>query len=248
MQMKKKIIFLCLVLFGFMANSQQIFLEKVNIEYAKTVSVWPLMKEIEPEWFERSKDRMPKETISYFNFTGDGNKSLYKRIKEPEIPKGMWFQPFADNNIIFNDYAAGTTTSQKPIFEETYLVQDSLLKIKWKITADTRNIAGFECRKAIGILFDTVAVFAFYTDEIMVSGGPEGINGLPGMILGAGIPRLHTTWFATKVKLLDDTEVKSIIPAAKGKKTDRIKMISSLNKAMKNWEDWGKKMILAFMI
>jgi GLPGLI family protein len=53
-------------------------------------------------------------------------------------------------------------------------VEDSLLKIKWKITADTRNIAGFECRKAVGILFDTVAVFAFYTDELMISGGPEG--------------------------------------------------------------------------
>jgi GLPGLI family protein len=246
--MKKQIIFLNLILFGFIANSQQLFLEKVNIEYAKTVAVWPLMKEIEPEWFERSKDRMPKQTLSYFNFSSDGTRSLYKRTKEPEIPKGMWFQPFADNNIIFNDYTAGTTTSQKPIFEETYLIQDSLLKIKWKITADTRNIAGFECRKAIGVLFDTIAVFAFYTDEIMVSGGPEGINGLPGMILGVGIPRLHTTWFATKVSILNDGEIKSITPAVKGKKTTRSAMMGSLNKALKEWEEWGQKMILAFVI
>jgi GLPGLI family protein len=143
---------------------------------------------------------------------------------------------------------AGTTTSQKPIYEETYLIQDSLLKVKWKITADTRNIAGFECRKAVGILFDTVAVFAFYTDEIMVSGGPEGINGLPGMILGVGIPRLHTTWFATKVSILNDGDLKSITPAVKGKKTTRSAMMGSLNKALKQWEDWGQKMILAFVI
>jgi GLPGLI family protein len=246
--MKKQIIFLSLQLFGFIANSQQLFLEKVSIEYAKTVAVWPLMKEIEPEWFERSKDRMPKETLSYFNFSSDGTRSIYKRTKEPEIPKGMWFQPFADNNTIFNDYAAGTTTSQKPIFEETYLIQDSLLKIKWKITADTRNIAGFECRKAIGVLFDTIAVFAFYTDEIMVNGGPEGINGLPGMILGVGIPRLHTTWFATKVSILNDGDIKSITPAVKGKKTTRTAMMGSLNKALKEWEEWGQKMILAFLI
>ena len=248
MQMQKQIIFLSLILFGFIANSQQLFLEKVSIEYAKTVAVWPLMKEIEPEWFERSKDRMPKQTLSYFNFSSDGARSIYKRTKEPEIPKGMWFQPFADNNTIFNDYAAGTTTSHKPIFEESYLMQDSLLKIKWKITADTRNIAGFECRKAIGVLFDTIAVFAFYTDEIMVSGGPEGINGLPGMILGVGIPRLHTTWFATKVSILNDGEIKSITPAIKGKKTTRTAMMGSLNKALKEWEEWGQKMILAFLI
>ena len=246
--MKKQIIFLSLMLFGFIANSQQLFLEKVSIEYAKTVAVWPLMKEIEPEWFERSKDHMPKETLSYFNFSSDGTRSIFKRTKEPEIPKGMWFQPFADNNTIFNDYAAGTTTSQKPIFEETYLIQDSLLKIKWKITADTRNIAGFECRKAIGVLFDTIAVFAFYTDEIMVNGGPEGINGLPGMILGVGIPRLHTTWFATKVSILNDGDIKSITPAVKGKKTTRTAMMGSLNKALKEWEEWGQKMILAFLI
>ena len=246
--MKKQIIILSCVMFGFIANSQQIFLEKVSIEYAKTVAVWPLMKEIEPEWFERSKDRMPKETISYFSFTSDGNRSLYKRVKEAEVPRGMWFQPFADNNVVYNDYTFGTTTSQKPIYEETYLVQDSLLKVKWKITADTRNIAGFECRKAIGILFDTVAVFAFYTDEIMVTGGPEGINGLPGMILGIGIPRLHTTWFATKVKALDAVDAKSIVPVTKGKKTDRLKMLASLNEAMKRWEEWGQKIILAFFI
>jgi GLPGLI family protein len=246
--MKKQIIVLTCILFAYVAKSQQIFLDKVSIEYAKTVAVWPLMKEIEPEWFERSKDRMPKETISYFNFTSDGNKSVYKQIKEAEVPRGKWFQPFADNNVVYNDYAAGTTISQKPIYEETYLVQDSLLKIKWKITADTRNIAGFECRKALGILFDTVAVFAFYTDEIMVTGGPEGINGLPGMILGIGIPRLHTTWFATKVKALDAVDAKSIAPVIKGKKTDRLKMLTSLNEAMKRWEEWGQKIILAFFI
>lgn len=246
--MKKQLALFILLFAGFIVKGQQLFLDKVNIEFAKTVAVWPLMKEIEPEWFERSKDRMPKETISYFSFKSDGNKSLYQRTKEAEVPKSMWFRPFADENLIYNDYTTGMTTSQKPIYEETFLIHDSLLKIKWKITPDTRTIAGFECRKAIGILFDTVAVFAFYTDEIMVSGGPEGINGLPGMILGVGIPRLHTTWFATKVNILTDSEVKSITPAAKGKKTTRESMMGSLLKALKDWESYGQKLILAFVI
>ena len=230
----------------FVIKAQQIFLDKVSIEYAKTVAVWPLMKELEPEWFEESKKYMPKETISYFNFSSEGNKSVYKRTKEADIPRNMWFKPFADENTVYNDYSNGTTITQKPIFEETYLVQDSLVKIKWKITSDTRNIAGFECRKAIGILFDTVTVFAFYTDEIMINGGPEGIHGLPGMILGMGIPRLHTTWFATKVNL--DVNSKSIAPATKGKKQTRASMITALNTALTRWESYGKKLILAFVI
>ncbi len=244
--MKRKLL-LGLALAGIMAaNGQQIFLDKVTVEYAKTVAVWPLIKEIEPDWYEQAKDHIPKQTISYFSFTSEGNKSVYKRTKEPEVPRGMWFQPFADDNTVYNDYTTGTTISQKPIYEETYLLQDSLLNIKWKITSDTRNIAGFECRKAIGVLFDTVAVFAFYTDEIMISGGPESIHGLPGLILGMGIPRLHTTWFATKVNL--DVNPKTIVPATKGKKNTRQSMLTSLNTAMKRWESYGQKLILAFVI
>ena len=159
----------------------------------------------------------------------------------------MWFQPFADNNVVYNDYTTGTTISQKPIYEETFLVKDSLLKIKWKITADTRLIAGFECRKAVGVLYDTVAVFAFYTDEIAISGGPEGINGLPGMILGVGIPRLHATWFATKVQSPEIT-AKALTPASKGKNVTRKTMLEPLDRIMKEWEEWGRKMVLAFFV
>lgn len=229
-------------------KAQQIFLDRVSIDFVKTVSVWPLMKEIEPEWFERIKDRVPKETLSYFNFTSDGSKSLYKRVKAPETPRGSFWEPFADQNIIYNDYETGTTISQKPVFEETFLVQDSLAKIQWKITPDTRVIAGFECRKAIGILYDTVAVFAFYTDEIRVNGGPESINGLPGMILGIGIPRLHTTWFATRVQALNTVNPKDLAPATKGKKTNQKELLTLLDKALSQGEAWGKKMILAFVI
>jgi len=234
-------------LFSFKINAQQVFLEKVNIEFAKTVAVWPLMKEISPVWFDQFKNSYPKETISYFSFQSDGNKSLYKRTKEPDIPRNSGFRPFADENIVYNDYLAGTTISQKSAYDDIILLQDSLLNIQWQITADTRNIAGFECRKAVGILFDTIAVFAFYTDEIMVTGGPEGINGLPGMILGVGIPRLHTTWFATKVALASDADIRSIAPATKGNKTNRPKMVTLLDNATKGWQ-WGRKMFLALLL
>jgi len=46
---------------------------------------------------------------------------------------------------------------------------------------------------------DSIYVFAFYTDEIIIPGGPCTINGLPGMILGMTIPRLYTSWIANKI-------------------------------------------------
>lgn len=227
-------------------HAQTNFLEKVSIDFVKTVAVWPLMKEMEPEWFESEKEYFPKETVTHFNFTTDGTRSIFQKTKDADLPRNSWYRPIADDNIVYNDYTTGTTTSLKPVYEENFLLLDSLHKINWKITADTRVIAGFECRKAVGILFDTVAVFAFYTDEIMVPGGPEGITGLPGMILGVGIPRLHTTWFATQVSL--DAKLKSLEPPKKGKKVTRKEMLDTMYRVMKRWEGYGQKLLLAYTI
>jgi GLPGLI family protein len=159
----------------------------------------------------------------------------------------MGFGPIANKNVVYTDYKTETSVSQKPVFEETFLVQDSLQKIKWKITPDIRTIAGFDCRKAIGIVDDTIAVFAFYTDQIMITGGPESIHGLPGMILGVGIPRLHTTWFATKVEV-NNINMAPVVPATKGKKVNRSTMMQQLDKVLRQWGNYGNKMIVTFAI
>lgn len=245
--MKKVFSFLFISFLVTQLNAQTNFYGAVQIEYEKTLSVHQLMKAMEPEWFEQSKDRMPVELKSYFTFTGDSTHSVFRQSKEAIVPNGMWFRPIADENVVYNNYTTGRTITKKPVFEEIFLVDDSMLNIKWKITNDTRNIAGFECRKAIGTLFDTVAVFAFYTDEIMISGGPEGIHGLPGMILGLGIPRIHTTWFATKVEV-SGFKMNKVIPETKGKKIRRKDMIDAINKAMKEWGGYGKNLVMNFLI
>lgn len=244
----KNILFISIFLFSYVISPAQTqFYTAVQVDYEKTVSVHQLMKSVEPEWFENSKDHMPVEMKSYFSFTGDTVRSVFRQSKEAVIPPGTWFQPIADNNVVYNNYSEARTVTQKPVFEETFLINDSLLPIKWKITGDTRNIAGFECRKAVGIIFDSVAVFAFYTDEIMVPGGPEGIHGLPGMILGLGIPKIHTTWFATKVQV-NNINMSKVAPEKKGKQVNRTEMIQSINKVMKDWGGYGKNLVMNYLI
>ncbi|MBL0152561.1 MAG: GLPGLI family protein [Chitinophagaceae bacterium] len=245
--MKKTILILTTLFQVCLLQAQTAFFSQVKIEYEKTVAVPALFREMEPSWFERIKDRLPQESKSYFEFIADNDKSVFKPGKEMPYDPRSPYQPMADKNVVYTDYSTSTSISQKPVFEETFLVTDSLVHIKWKITNDTRVIAGFECRKAIGILYDTIAVFAFYSDQIMIPGGPEGIQGLPGMILGMGIPRLHTTWFATKVEV-NNVPVSLIVPAKKGKKTNRTDMLNTVRTAMKDWSSYGQKMLLAFMI
>jgi GLPGLI family protein len=133
------------------------------------------------------------------------------------------------------------------VYDNTFLIQDSLTKIEWRITNDTRTIAGFECRKAVGRMLDSVYVIAFYTDQILTTGGPESFTGLPGMILGAAIPRINTTWFATKLELTPVTP-EQIAPPKKGKKVNTKELLEQLQTAMKDWQRFGKRNIWLIMI
>src|SRR5215213_4096690 len=180
----KKFLLLSIAFFlSICCQAQNLFHSAVKIEFEKTVYVKQLYKELSPEWYDMIKDRLSNSTITYFDFIGDTTKSLYKPGREIVFDPQSFNMNIADKNIVYNDYTSKTTITQKPVFEETFLIKDSLLNIKWKLTTDTRSIAGFECRKAIGVLDDSITVFAFYTDEILITGGPEGANGLPGMIL-----------------------------------------------------------------
>jgi GLPGLI family protein len=235
------------------ATAQTQFHSTVKVEFEKTISVHAYYRDLaegEPDaerWLTWILENYPKTVTNYYEFTGNNTKSVYKPGKEVPLGANTYYRPIADKNVVYNDYTARTTISQKPVFEQTFLMQDSLAKIKWKLTPDTRTIAGFECRKAIGILDDSVAVFAFYTDELMISGGPEGIHGLPGMILGLGVPRLHATWFATKVELFD-VNMSAVAPATKGKKVDRATMLKQLGTILRQWGSYGGKMIVNFEI
>jgi GLPGLI family protein len=248
--MIKHFFFILTLLFtATLVNSQARFFSTIRVEYEKTTAVRQLMKELngnEP-WFEQNKERFPVSVLNYYEFTGDTSRSIFKPGKQVASDPRMWWQPMGDKNIVYNDYHSGKTITQKPVFEETFLVEDSLLKIKWKITGDLRTIAGYDCRKAVGIINDSIAVFAFYTDELLINGGPEGIHGLPGMILGVGIPRLHATWFATRVEVFD-VNMKPVTPPTKGKKVNRSDMMTRLSTLAKEWGTYGSKMLVNFVI
>jgi GLPGLI family protein len=227
-----------LILFG-TAQAQQ-FINTGKIEYEMRVNNHRMFGD--GIWAEMFKDRMPNFSTYYYDLFFSGNKALYKFNRLNEKDKIPFTNNSQEENIWYNDYGEQKFTNQKFVFDGTYLLADSLMKINWKlIPNETREIAGFNCRKAQGIIFDSVYVFAFYTDEITVSGGPMGIHGLPGMILGITIPRMFTSWIATKLELTDQS--KMIVPPVKGKKKPAAELKANLEKATKDWGQWGQQSI-----
>src|ERR1041385_2202722 len=125
---------------------------------------------------EMFKDKMPQFSTYYYQYTFNDNKGIYKYDRMDEKTKLPWGNNNAEDNVWFSDYSNNTFSNQKNVFGEMYLLSDTLMKIDWKLSPyETREIAGFNCRKATGKIFDSVYVFAFYTDEITIPGGPMGI-------------------------------------------------------------------------
>jgi GLPGLI family protein len=190
------------------------------------------------EWFERLKSQIPKFSSSFFDLIFDTARSLYKPGKEVEANSmlKMFGGGPAMENVVYSDFAGGKVTANKKVYEQKFLVQDSLRKMDWMIKDEIRTIANYKCRKAVGRMCDSVYVVAFYTEDIVVSGGPEMFGGLPGMILELAIPRLHTTWVADKVELIVLKETDFVIPE-KGKKTTELELGETVRSSFK---DWGK--------
>jgi len=159
--------FILLVLFAAPASSfSQQFILKGKIEFERKINVHKQFDEEEGEWIQELKKNIHQYNVTYFNFFFEGNKSVYRPGRDnSENNKSIgWGEGPAKENVVVNDYELQTSISQKQVFETTYLIQDSIKKINWKLTSDTRKIAGFNCRKATAIIMDSVYVFAFYTD------------------------------------------------------------------------------------
>lgn len=133
----------------------------------------------------------------YFSLEYADNNTLYK--SEEYVESRNILSEITAQNAVFTDLDQKHAISAMIIFDKKINMDEKTISIKWKLTDETRNIAGYNCIRANGVFGDSIYVVAFYTEDIALSGGPEHFNGLPGMILGIALPHDHVTWFATKV-------------------------------------------------
>jgi GLPGLI family protein len=229
-----------------------IFLTHGRIEFERKVNLWAQIDDNDwdndEDWRTLMRKINPQFKSTFFDLDFNSNKTLFKPGRENPANNKMWGDSPGETNTVFNDLAKDLTTSQKNVFEERFLVQDSLRNIQWKITDEKRTIAGFECRRANALIMDSIYVVAFYTDAITTTGGPESFTGLPGMILGVALPHEHITWFATKVYTENITDA-DLVPPTKGKKVNNTELLKTLKDQMPTWDKkWANRNIRTVMI
>ncbi len=243
--MKRYLIIIAAICVTTVANAQ--YTAQGKIEFERKMNIHLQMEDMSGDdegggWFEKMKSQIPKFSVNYFDYSFTANSSLYKPGREVENKFKMFGESPASQNTVYTNFPTAKVAASKQVYEEKFLIQDSMRKVEWKIMDEIRTIANYKCRKAVSKICDSVYVVAFYTEDIMVSGGPEMFSGLPGMILEIAIPRLHTTWIATNVDITppkpDDLKAPD-----KGKKTTQEEMYKALNASVSKWGNWGQRSI-----
>ena len=171
----KSICLLSILIFGVYYNAQQ-FVDKAVIEFEVNTNLKKSMSN--DSWDEKMKESMSVLKTSFCTYSFADNKSVYKFDRwspKTKIPK--YEKDEDEENVWFTDFNSKISTVQKQIAGTNFVMTDSIVNIEWKITNENREIAGYNCRKAVGKIFGDVYVFAFYTDDITISGGPCSING-----------------------------------------------------------------------
>ena len=220
-----------------------------KIEYERKTNVYAVFKDYyESEngtdsWTDWMKSSTPQFNINYFDLVFDTTRSIYKPGKEVEEKERSYYSnnPAADNWVL-TDFKPKKVRVIKNVFEQKFFVEDSIRKMDWKYKDEIRSILNFKCHKAVGRICDSVYVVAFYTEDIIAGTGPEMFGGLPGMILELAIPRLHTTWTADKIELMEP-QGKDFVIEEKGKKVNEKELYEIIQNSLKDWGKWGTRYI-----
>lgn len=243
---------LLLTCIGIEVNAQYAhFITSGTIEYERSINMYALMgtevsadNALSEKFFEAYKRSNPQFHTSSFTLQFTPEASTYKVKEMPSVNTGFFGTvSWLTRSRVYMDFQTDSMLAVRDVYQEDYAYRDSLSKITWKLTNETREVAGFLCRRANGLIQDSIYVVAFYTTDILPQGGPESFSGLPGMILGVALPHEHVTWFATRI---EETKPEAILPPTLNKKVepmDRKSLQSALEKQIGSWGSRGKSII-----
>lgn len=154
--------------------------------------------------------QMPKSRTDQFELLFTPEHSLYQFLPNAADEGGGTFSGGGmviqmrggANEITYVDLAKGTRVDQREIMDKSFVVTDTIAKLQWKLSEETKPILNFTARKATAtainqrprmsmengemkqeMVSDTVNVVAWYTTDVPVPAGPNYGGQLPGLIL-----------------------------------------------------------------
>ncbi|MGC4035552.1 MAG: GLPGLI family protein [Chitinophagaceae bacterium] len=214
---------------------------------------------------------LPQTRTDKFELLFAGDKSLW-HISDEQTPDedngggngGVQIRMIGGgvDDISYYDLGKGLSVEQRDFMEKKFIVNDSINKLKWKLTGESKTILNHNCQQAtaqrIGIrmmmnmdngkmerkeVADTSTVVAWFTSDIPVAAGPaEFQSQLPGLILEMSINNGRQIYTATEISAKAD--IASIKEPKSGKRVTKAEFKMETQKMMeqmqKNNEGGGR--------
>lgn len=140
-----------------------------------------------------------KIKVELFDFYFNDTCSIFKPIVSDEADPFSWT---TTRNTVYHNFNSDQKLSVLNLMGQLVYVTDTIEPRTWKVTESTRNIAGFNCYKAIWQKDDSTRIYAWFSPDIVPTVGPEGFSGLPGAILGLATEDGGIIYFAKSVEIL----------------------------------------------
>jgi len=153
----------------------------------------------------------------------------------PQNENGIQIRAFGgEDDITWLNFTDGRKVEQREFATKLYLVTDSVRKLNWKLTGQTKTILGYTCQQAVttragkrsmismenGVMTrkempDTSQVIAWFAPAVPVAAGPDYEGQLPGLILQVEI---NGNVIYKAIEVSPKAELAAIREPKKGKK------------------------------
>lgn len=158
------------------------------------------------------EQQMPSSRTDRYELLFGQNRSLWKQAEQEDADEGPSFGGdgmqvrmvvAGSNDVLFTNLDSSRRVEKRELFDKTFIVEDSITKLKWKMTGETKQLLNHNCMKAEAVrvskrmmmnmdngkmerkeVEDTAKVVAWFAMDIPVAAGPSEFQGqLPGLIL-----------------------------------------------------------------
>lgn len=202
--------------------------------------------DIDEEHQELLKD-IPKEHISMKELVFDSTASIYQNVTKQnhdeaitsESDKGhMVIKMEEPDDKFYCDLSQKKRVEQRDFMSRTFLIEIPFSESTWKLTGRQKKILNYMCQEA-ELQDSSKKITAWFTPEIPVSTGPNGVCNLPGLVLAAELKGGDVTIEAKNVEL-KSVDHKTIVRPTQGKKVTKQEFNQIVEEKHKEMEEQGE--------
>lgn len=174
------------------------------------------------------EQQMPSTRTDKFELSFGNNQTLWKQAESDNQDDGTFTSDngaqvrmivAGSDDVLYSNFETGKKVEKREMFDKTFIIDDTLSKLKWKMTGETKNILSHNCMKATAVqvskrtmmnmdngkmerkeVDDTSNIVAWFAPDIPVPGGPSQFQGqLPGLILELDVKEGNQVYKAVSI-------------------------------------------------